>query len=684
MPGLFGPVLWYDMVRTSRRLGMLILRLSYPLLLFVVLYLMYYQSSGVHDLEDRMVNPNVLSELAWSYFCTYMILQWIAVIVLTPVYVGGAIAEEKERRTLEYLFATDLRNREIVLGKLASRLANLIMILLAGIPLLSILQLFGGVPPDLLFGGLAATGLTLLSLGGLSMWCSVRGRTPREALLMTYLAVFFYFLVYLAIVLAWFGIAGFASASVVSAELYTVQSLLRPVYLAVTAGNPFHGLFELASVAVGPGVGGYGPKLLNLLKGYALFHGTLFLVCTTLSVWQVRSAYVRQGFGQALRARPKSVKRLSERLFALDQDPMIWKEIHAPSGSRLGCAGMLLGVLFQLLILVLLAGLFVYNLEMFYRYRGHDLNNVVTGMILIVLPFFALGCFSLAAAVCTTGRKRVFFAVCTILLLSGSMFCYVNTLKDYPAWWKLSDPDHFPGFGDLIRVPVALLGGVIWLVAAVRAAFAVTAEREKQTLDSLLTTLLAERTIIFGKWVGSMFAVRWFVVTLVGLWIIVMAMGSLHPVGLLTAMAVFGIYLAFFTALGIFCGTLARSSLWAGMWAAGLSILLGGAHWFLTAPLLAILLDTSIGASDFFPFLIFGWTPVISLGLAQLQGWEWLGSHPRIMEERVTMLISTISALACTAVGTYLLYAWSVRRFKLQCGRITLKQPPVARPAAFL
>jgi len=47
-----------------------------------------------------------------------------------------AIAEEKERKTLDFLLASDLRSREIVLGKLASRLAYLTLVLLTGLPLL--------------------------------------------------------------------------------------------------------------------------------------------------------------------------------------------------------------------------------------------------------------------------------------------------------------------------------------------------------------------------------------------------------------------------------------------------------------------------------------------------------------------------------------------------------------------
>src|SRR5438094_417338 len=88
----------------------------------------------------------------------------IGFLLATAAYTAGAISEEKEHRTLEYLLATDLRNREIVLGKLASRLANLALLVVAGLPVLSLLQFLGGVDPDLMLATFALTGLTMASL----------------------------------------------------------------------------------------------------------------------------------------------------------------------------------------------------------------------------------------------------------------------------------------------------------------------------------------------------------------------------------------------------------------------------------------------------------------------------------------------------------------------------------------
>ena len=119
-------------------------------------------------------------------------MQTLAVILLTPAFVAGAIAEEKERQTLDYLLATDLRNREIVLGKLVSRLGNLALLVLAGLPILSLMEMLGGVEPRLVVGAFAVTGVTLFTLAVLSLLCSVYASRARDAILATYILMVAY------------------------------------------------------------------------------------------------------------------------------------------------------------------------------------------------------------------------------------------------------------------------------------------------------------------------------------------------------------------------------------------------------------------------------------------------------------------------------------------------------------
>src|SRR5262249_7488302 len=97
--------------------------------------------------------------------------------------------DEKERKTLEFLLATDLGNREIVLGKLVARLANLTMLVLVGLPILSLIQFFGGIDPNFLLVSFAALGLTIASLASLGILSSVLLRRSRDAIVLTYLVI---------------------------------------------------------------------------------------------------------------------------------------------------------------------------------------------------------------------------------------------------------------------------------------------------------------------------------------------------------------------------------------------------------------------------------------------------------------------------------------------------------------
>src|SRR5436309_14005968 len=62
-----------------------------------------------------------------------------------PIFTAGAITQEKDSQTYDILLATPLTNGQIVLGSLLSRLFFVVALLVSGIPIFSITQIFGGV-----------------------------------------------------------------------------------------------------------------------------------------------------------------------------------------------------------------------------------------------------------------------------------------------------------------------------------------------------------------------------------------------------------------------------------------------------------------------------------------------------------------------------------------------------------
>jgi ABC-type transport system involved in multi-copper enzyme maturation permease subunit len=127
----------------------------------------------------------------FAYACLWM--QLLGAFLLTPILTAGAITEERGRRTLDFLLLTHLHDREIVVGKLVARVAHVALIILTGLPLLGLVQLFGGVDPNLVLAAFVGTLMLMISVGSVSLYCSVRAYNTPQAIMQTYFFCFCYF-----------------------------------------------------------------------------------------------------------------------------------------------------------------------------------------------------------------------------------------------------------------------------------------------------------------------------------------------------------------------------------------------------------------------------------------------------------------------------------------------------------
>src|SRR6266852_2607806 len=189
---LLGPLFFYDLVRTARRNRLIPIRCVYATTLMVLL--LYYGStfaSGFQSGEDLLspesLPPNRLAKVANGFFTLFMFVQFIGVFALAPIFTAGAIVEEKEKRTYDLLLTTGLTNWEIVFGLLASRLANMGMVLLTGLPIICFLEFLGGIEPEAVLGNFLLTALLLLNLGCLSILTSAYAQSTLGSILKAYL-----------------------------------------------------------------------------------------------------------------------------------------------------------------------------------------------------------------------------------------------------------------------------------------------------------------------------------------------------------------------------------------------------------------------------------------------------------------------------------------------------------------
>jgi ABC-type transport system involved in multi-copper enzyme maturation permease subunit len=348
-PPQFGPVLFYDQVCLARRGRYLLFRSLYAAALLILLFILYIEYENGSRAAAR--GTSWMADFGEAFFFTYMSAQLLIVFLLTPVWTAGAIATDKERGTLDYLFSTELGSGDMVIGKLVSRLANLALFLLTGLPILSLTQLWGGTDPTLVFAGFAATGMTMISLAALSMVNSVYAVRARDATVVTYLVS----VAYLGLSLLGYALTtypGILNWPVIPGTHFTGEVLVQ--YFA--SGNFIVMVDELSvALTLGEPLSSAVPVL---LRRYAIFHGLVAMICTLWAITRLRPIAAKQNFARAHSDWWRIGRRLRPHI---GERPMLWKEVFAERGltvNKVGRAIIVLIVLGSLLPAVFIVGFF--------------------------------------------------------------------------------------------------------------------------------------------------------------------------------------------------------------------------------------------------------------------------------------------------------------------------------------
>ena len=114
------------------------------------------------------------------------------VALLAPIFTASAITAEKDSQTYDILLATPLSNGQIVLGSLLSRLFFVIALLISGIPVFSITQIFGGVAISAIVTSFFIAAATALITGAVAMAIAVLKVGTRKTIFSFYLFIVVY------------------------------------------------------------------------------------------------------------------------------------------------------------------------------------------------------------------------------------------------------------------------------------------------------------------------------------------------------------------------------------------------------------------------------------------------------------------------------------------------------------
>jgi ABC-type transport system involved in multi-copper enzyme maturation permease subunit len=429
---LFGPVLLVELRSAARRARFFLLRVAYALLLLQSLW-------SSQSLVESIPGATTLTKsqnFAQGFYAQFSMLQLTAAIIVSIAVTAGAIAEERKRRTLEFLFTTDLTNMEVVLGKLASRALLVGAVLLTAVPILYMTLFFGGVSGESLLQLAIASAGTVLLCSSFALFISIRTDRPRDAVIRSFILMLAF------LVLPWIVLMAGPRA------FPTFNDWVQPVNSELLIANPYIFLSAQFGVFFGRASGGW-LGLGELLRNQAI--ASVFLL--SVAIWGVRRAHLQARTAVSTKSGGWLRSGVRRKPAIGDLPPMLWKEMYAePAVQTSGLFGR------------------------------------------IALVFILVGvCLSIA----------VFFVRC--LLFADSHY----------------NAETFAATGGVVSV---VLSCAFLIITSARAATSITSEREGQTWDELLSTRLTDGEIVLGKAMGSLFAMRWILAPLVGIWVLAIAL----------------------------------------------------------------------------------------------------------------------------------------------------------------
>ncbi len=167
---MLGPIFTREMVTVPRRSGHFPARAALIGLLGILGITTWQATIGF----ARDATLGETANFGLLLFQIVAFVQLLLTLFFATLSAASAVSQEKDRRTFVLLLLTDMRDYEIVLGKLVGALLPILILLLVSSPVLAMLLLLGGIDPEQVLQAvfvLLASAIAAGSLGGLvALW----------------------------------------------------------------------------------------------------------------------------------------------------------------------------------------------------------------------------------------------------------------------------------------------------------------------------------------------------------------------------------------------------------------------------------------------------------------------------------------------------------------------------------
>jgi ABC-type transport system involved in multi-copper enzyme maturation permease subunit len=414
---LAGPVLDKELRVSSRRKRNYFLRFAYVWLLTGFIAFVWFVTTRIGGATSATFQVSRMSVTGIYVTSTIIWFQFIVIQLVAIVMLSNAISDEIYHRTLGLLMTTPISSLQIVIGKLFSKLLQLVLLLAISLPLLAVVRVMGGVPWDCVVSSLCITLTAAIFAGSVSMFFSIFNRHSHSVIVRTVLVCFLFYIGPLVVMqLLQFAYQVRISLYYVSpfiALTYATRNMLTPAFSAPVMSWLLHCAFMLSLSA-------------------------LLLV---VSAFCIRKVGLRQATGQAgifssIKERRIADKKLrtskvlyaaSRRIRPVKGPPVIWKEIMALWAKNIR-VGSIITTILAVLILAAAYGYCAY---------ADLLGSHGTQIAFIIIYFFfgLLRTATSAATSITTEKEAQTWPILLVTPLSEKQIVLEKIIGSCLAGW---------------------------------------------------------------------------------------------------------------------------------------------------------------------------------------------------------------------------------------------------------
>ncbi|MHC2067896.1 ABC transporter permease [Bremerella sp. T1] len=538
-----GPVFTREAAVTPRRSKFYVYRAVYVAALFLLMCTAWLVLAGT----QVIASVGDMARFGASIFHILAPIQLCLVIFFAAFSAAGAVAQEKDRKTLILLLMTRLNNSELVLGKMLASLINVFALIMAAAPVFCALFLFGGVSAAQVLRVLLVTLITALAAGSIGSTMALWREKTFQTLALTAM-----------LITVLLGTSVLVSQRVLFDRFLGISAAdwgtaINPIWAVMEAANPFP-----ASAGNLSAVGGIiGLHVIIMTIGIVLMNG---IAIALVRVWN-----------------PSREARRGKEMEAQQQEESIWGAEHdmakmdeaatSNSANEQRRAGHVDARTTE----VKIDHRQVWENPILWR----ETQTWAYGRKVLIIKFVYL-----ALAVAATYMLYSMVAAGTAVYRGDQLGTTIP-----PIAWGI--------------VPLYLISLVIVNALAVTS---VTNERDGQALDLLLVTDLTPKEFTFGKLWGVMWVTREMILAPLAVTAYLWIAGAMQMDSFLFVSAGLTVMYFFVTMLGLHCGMTYANSRTA------IGVSLGTVFFLFLGVITCILLMISFTESfhfQLFPFLGF-------------------------------------------------------------------------------